>query len=106
MKKRNDSKITMAALMMMAEPNGLTKSQPAVMATKRPSTSTGTQNTTTVAIAIRILAPHVLKRNCFRKMKKQTMITLALALTLAMPTMPAFAQKAYCSTSCAPSEGA
>ena len=27
-------------------------------------------------------------------MKKQTMITLALALTLAMPTMPAFAQKA------------
>ena len=27
-------------------------------------------------------------------MKKQTMITLALALTLAMPTLPAFAQKA------------
>ena len=27
-------------------------------------------------------------------MKKQTMITLALALTLAMPAMPAFAQKA------------
>ena len=27
-------------------------------------------------------------------MKKQTMITLALALTLAIPTMPAFAQKA------------
>ena len=27
-------------------------------------------------------------------MKKQTMITLALALTLAMPTMPAFAQRA------------
>ena len=26
-------------------------------------------------------------------MKKQTMITLALALTLAMPTLPAFAQK-------------
>ena len=25
-------------------------------------------------------------------MKKQTMITLALALTLAMPTLPAFAQ--------------
>ena len=27
-------------------------------------------------------------------MKKQTMITLALALTLAMPTLPAFAQRA------------
>ena len=27
-------------------------------------------------------------------MKKQTMITLALALTLTMPTLPAFAQKA------------
>ena len=27
-------------------------------------------------------------------MKKQIMITLALALTLAMPTLPAFAQKA------------
>lgn len=27
-------------------------------------------------------------------MKKQTMITLALALTLAMPTLPALAQKA------------
>ena len=27
-------------------------------------------------------------------MKKQTMISLALALTLAMPTLPAFAQKA------------
>ena len=27
-------------------------------------------------------------------MKKQTMITLALALTLAMPTLPTFAQKA------------
>lgn len=27
-------------------------------------------------------------------MKKQTMINLALALTLAMPTLPAFAQKA------------
>ena len=27
-------------------------------------------------------------------MKKQTMITLALALTLTMPTLPAFAQRA------------
>ena len=31
-------------------------------------------------------------------MKNQTMITLALALTLAMPTLPAFAQKAMSKT--------
>ena len=35
-------------------------------------------------------------------MKKQTMITLALALTLAMPTLPAFAQKAMSKKEIAP----
>ena len=39
-------------------------------------------------------------------MKKQTMITLALALTLAMPTMPAFAQKAMSKKEIAEKENA
>lgn len=35
---------------------------------RRPSTSTGTQNTTTVAIAMRMLAPHDDRRSCFLNM--------------------------------------
>lgn len=36
---------------------------------RRPSTSTGTQNTTTVAMAMRMLAPHAESLSCFLKMK-------------------------------------
>ena len=35
-----------------------------------PSTSTGTQKTMTVAIAMRMLAPHEGKRSCLRNMKR------------------------------------